>query len=457
MAFAVNLNLRSAAVLLLTLPAQASDLTSSPGKAMAAEAAAPNSQNQSIIDAVAFGVRCDGAADDTAAIQRALDSAAPPPYGNWSTAGAFILLPQGTCKINKTLKLYAGETLSGRSNYATTVTLAQGHVFDIFSILGPDVELRDMRVEDYAKPTSSSEFFVVKDNATVASQATGLTLRNLRFVGTISGVYSKSSQFRAMDVRLFGRKTLGRGFVLDLGSNEVTEITGGVVQHFATGVEIDSGAAFDLREMVIMNNGTALLVKPSKGKTVKAIRAIGTWFDSSSSDGVRLDGSDSLIARVNINGSWIASAAGHGIVARGQVQGIHITGSDIFDNRLDGIHLIGKEGGYSPDMKGATISGNQLAGNYGSGISVGSGITGASITGNTIGPAADFGANRKYGVMFTNSATNVGTLINGNNFYGQKSASGISTAMSSHATGACSLVTANLGWLEKSGPAVAAC
>lgn len=144
-----------------------------------------SSKEKGIIDVTTFPYKAkgDGNHDDTAAIQKAI---------NDLDKGGIVLLPKGTYKISKSLKIKDGITLKGVSSLATII-LNKGTGYSIESI-GKKRNFDSKMIEDKMRRYQAIEDLTVQGNKKAAGgiklsySAEYFEINKVRIVGNINGI-----------------------------------------------------------------------------------------------------------------------------------------------------------------------------------------------------------------------------------------------------------------------------
>lgn len=392
-----------------------------------------NNKLQENVSVKDFGAVGDGATDDTAAIQAALN------------AGRAVYFPATPNGYRISAKLTIGQpnkVVYGDGRYASYLNLASQN-FDIFDVTAVgNVQIRDIGAINFGAATAG--FFV---NGAVPYDLEVIDCyTNAVHSGVLSGTAGSVVNGAKLLVR--GCKfvdiatTTGRG-VLIRGGAEIRDVIdcqmgrlGSTVvgNNAAGGVTIEGGIAINLSNLQLTGAGNPVLIQPG-ADGVAHVTMDRVWCDSSSGNGMFLDGSGGIITDVRADVCWFSSNGLNGIRIRGVARDVKIDGNNqILNNGLAGITVDD-----SSTVPGLSIRNSSIGGNASTGVILGANITGFAVQNNQIGTGSVFGANAN-GIALTAGATN-GYIITGNDLRGNTGSAYISGA-----TGVIARVEANLGY-----------
>lgn len=342
-------------------------------------------------DVTAYGAKCDSSTDDTTAIQAAITAAeakanaAPHPQTN-------VVFPAGGCVVASGSLLLSSNDVSmtGAGEFATTLIepSGAGSNFDLLNMNGGGFNtISNMGFKNF---NSANTNYAINNINTAQ-----VVIDHIQIQGFFNGIQTTSTAntFIANNLYIVLANSAGVGVTFN-STGQVLKLTNSIITGPTSGaaptacVKITGGAAYDLSVNDFEHCGYALWV-PAVSTGVVSIRSTGNWYDTSTNDGVLLDGTTGQVSRVTFTGDWFASSsAGSGLEIKGAAKGIQIDNGQFFDNAVNGITF---DSGGTPGA--AIISNSQIAENTGCGISVAS-ITGSvSLVNDTIGPAADFTGN----------------------------------------------------------------
>ena len=380
-----------------------------------------------------FGAVGDGSTDDTAAIQAAL---------NAGRAVYFPATPNGY-RISGTLTIaQPNKVVYGDSRFASYLNLASQN-FNIFNVTAVgNVQIRDIGAINFGAATSG---FFVNGAVPYSLEVIDCYTNNVHsgvLLGTAGSVTSgaKSAVIGCAFVDIAtisgtGILMRGNGEIRDVINCQIGRLGSTVVgNNAANGVIIEGGVAINLSNLQITGAGNPLLIQPGVDN-VSHVVMNGVWCDSSSGNGMFLDGNSGVITDVRMEACWFSSNGLNGIRIRGSARDIKIDGNNqIHSNGQGGIVVDN-----ASTVPGLAIRNNSIGGNVSNGITLGSGITNFAVQNNQIGTGSVYGANAN-GIALTAGATN-GYIITGNDLRGNTG-----SAYVSGATGIIARVEANLGY-----------
>jgi hypothetical protein len=381
-----------------------------------------------------FGARGDGGTDDSDPIQNALDFSKVVHFP--STANGY--------RVTKTIDIkQSGAVLFGDagSNRASYINVAN-HTFDVFSASATgNVEIRDLAVMNYGSKTAGKYAFRF-------DHTYGVHMKGIQIYGCTSGILlgadgsstgGASSRIQSVDIAQLGA-VQGVGIYIG-GLTEIREILDCVINGPAPGanastnagygIRVRGGAAVVLINLELVGCGNPIYVDPPAGASVAHMTMHNVWCDSSSGNGLVLDGTAGAIVEMRASQSWF-SACTVGIYIAGIVRSAKFSGNTVINNRSDGVSIAA-----GASVGGLIIEGSEVGGSAGSGIAVGSGASDILLRGNQIGAASAFGANL-YGVYLVGSNNNY--IIDGNNLRGNTNA-----GLVGHAATATKIAANNIG------------
>lgn len=334
-----------------------------------------------------FGARGDGQGDDTAAIQRAVDTVVG--------TGGTVFIPTGIYRVNALTSIRLGSDM--------TLSLAQGAILKAISNGAPHSSILKVVGVERVNILGGT---LVGDRAEHAGQegewGHGLTISNAQKV-IVEGVTAK--------------ECWGDGFYIS-SSSEVTFCRVVADHNRRQGMSITSGKGLVVRNSTFRNTaGTlpedGLDIEPNPGDTVDDVLITGCRFMNNAGFGIEVGVAAShtdraWITRVVLDGNTCEGNGAHslstspragievancvglrisnnrvarnglGILLRGGANGCAVTGNTISTNNGDGIvqYL----------CTGNTIKDNRIVGNKGLGIqsskSTENGISGNTLSGN---------------------------------------------------------------------------
>jgi hypothetical protein len=368
-------------------------------------------------DVTKYGAKCDGVTDDTTTIQAAITAAIAAQAAS-PNPNTVVVFPPGTCIVNTaSLTLSANNvSLRGAGMYQTTLSApnSSSSNFDMINASGAGyASISDLTIKSFY--ASNSNYAI---NNVTGSQ---MLIQNVQIGGFANGIGESGGNFTANNLFITLPTSGGLG-VSYTGSAQVRRLTNSIITGPGSGtlptacVKITGGAGYDLIGNEFEHCGYSLLVQPASSGTVYSIKSTENWYDTSTSDGVLLDGSASsaLVARMSFTNDWFSSSSsGSGLEIKGVSKGVHISNSEFFNNAVDGINIDS-----SATIAGFDLTGSLIAGNTTAGLTT-NGTSGGTVVGNVIGTAADFGVNGTGIILGSGSGS---WTITGNNLAGNTTA-----------------------------------
>lgn len=347
-----------------------------------------------------FGAVGDGATDDSAAFTAGMAWLAARgggvlfvPPGVHIAAG--LTTPDAPIVIMGT---GAGSILRNPTASTNTLTIAGAW----------HVQVRDLQFD--ASVTRTGGWFI--DVQTNQASLERLVLRNfhggVRTTGTI--VSMKSLNFREGTAGTGIPILVAGGFDVSI-TDVVADRTDG--QQMAAGIKVTGVGDLTIEDVNMIHCGNALHVEPSSG-VIASIVVTKSFFDTSTR-GLFMYAGTGSVNRCTFTQTWFSGHTGPGVVLSGAganvIDGVDLVGCHVFNNSGDGIQL-----GFS-GVKHVNLVGNAIAGNTGAGISVATGVSDWSLSGNRIGPGYGYGPNA-FGIFIAASSSTryaiTGNVIRGN-------------------------------------------
>ena len=337
-----------------------------------------------VYDVRTYGAVCDGNTDDAPAVNATL--AAVPSRG-----GTVQLCP--TFKVAGSMNVIGNNITVRGDGINTTQIAVVGHSFDVFNVTGQATELSGFSIVNYGGQTGGK--YGIKDSG--AGQR--LLVRDVAMTGLYSGILTQGSEARIEHVRIYNSNA-GGGYAIQINqtAGELVEIYNSVLSGGQRCILAQRGTAITVAHTQATGCAVAFEAAPAAGLFVNYINLNDFWADSSTYAGILLNGTAGTIGGVRISASWMSgSGTLHGLGVSGVVRGLVVSNNEIIGNAGNGVD-VASGGTYT----GLMIDGNRIAGNV-TGVAIGSGVTGFSITGNVIGPSGGFPGNSYAGIYIGGS------------------------------------------------------
>ena len=384
-----------------------------------------------------FGAVGDGVANDTAAIQAAINYAG-------STGGGTVYFPAGDYKISSTLTITANNVyLRGAGRDASTivpVAMSTDHVyFNAVSQGG----FSDLSIIPSAAQTGSTAAIraynchnVVLDNFLIFGNCQTGVLSDggaAQFLATISN-------FEISDCAFFG---------IQVGSTayqaQDTVIYNGIVSNCFNGITLINCSGTYVSDIdVISCSGAAISTFPPATKQVSAAFFTAVLADTTTAgSGFAFLDNGGKVTDINLVNCWAATCDENGIIFGGNCDGILVSGSRFINNKQHGIYI---QGGKNYTITGCQIGMNSIDGSglY-DGISIASNIQHFTINSNFIGgPLGNIGGlipnYQRYGIFINSGSSNFYNII-GNDIVGN-----VTGSISDGGSGSSRHIYGNLGY-----------
>lgn len=313
---------------------------SPPGLPAADCAPAPTSSALVNVKDAPFNAKGDGLADDTAALQKAVDAMAG--------TGGTVRIPAGTYRVDAlvslqlrsrmTLALDSGAVLAAIPNSADNYTILRiSGVSDVNVVGGTLLGERAAHL------------------GTTGEQGVGLRITGQAQRIAIAGVTAK--------------ECWGDGFMIaDASSVSLCSITADHNRRQGLSITGGSGiivkhATFTRSQGTIPEDG--LDIEPNSGQTVDNVLVTGCLFADNAGDGIE----------VGVPGATTGSA----FITRVTIEGCTLRG-----NGVGTLHTGPRSGIEMSNTRGHTLQSNTIQDNAGYGIYLRNGVTGTTVTGNTV-------------------------------------------------------------------------
>lgn len=332
-----------------------------------------------------FGAVCDGVADDTTAIQKALDTG--------RTVEGFT----GTARVTQGLVLSNGQRFVGKGP-TETVFLPQGS-FDLFTINGGKTGSGVSGIKVLAVGMSGGNVFSIDtaDRTTIQDVicadayngifATGLNVLNVKnvWMNATRGAYN---------IKVYGTAAK-RVDVVDL-EGVITSGVSTLAAGSAKGLVIDGNVnTVDMRHFANVKGGIGLHVLDSGANGApQFITGYDVQVDFPYAEGVRIEGAARAVLLTDFYEHGSASA--DGVYVDPTVFGVSIRGGKIDGNFKRGVNQLGR----FYHQVAVNVSGNSVSGSASyAGITIGAASISTTIVGGMSGAKTGEAANlQSYGV-----------------------------------------------------------
>ena len=371
-----------------------------------------------------YGAVADGVTDDTAAIQAAINAA--------QTAGRRLHFP-GTAQFYLTsAALSVVHPLDIGGDYGGAIIKTSSPTQNIFTLASVDVSMHDLKL-DATVPRTAGDYVNISSGGDVK-------IERVVFRNHISGIKLAGS-ISTIDIAncYFYQPTASTGVGITVSGGVDVAIRGCLMSAAGTspqplaGIVINGCGDCTLQDINTVQHYSGLLINPQAGQIVDCVYASDCFFDTSDGYGLQvIPAGTGAVERSRFIGCWFSS---HGI------DGVILTGTGaIRGMEFHGCHALanGNSGWILGNGSGLTLTGCQAAGNTTAGVSVtAAGLSDFTITGCTLGPYGNFGANGT-GLFITTGASDHFIVAN-NRMYGNTT-----NQFLNGATGTHTVVTPNL-------------
>ena len=322
------------------------------------------------IDVTAYGAVGDGATDDTAAIQAALNAV--------PDSGGTVYMPKGAYVTTGTLTIVHPTYLQGAGPGATKfwVKSADG---DVLVVSAGSVTIEQVGFASAVPGGARHSGAYVHFMPTAGT----VTLRQFSMYGGYVGVRMQATTAWVENGTIFAPSSAagGTGILVDGGDDHFYDhLTMGGGEY---GVPeslmhiVGSSGSNNITNVDIGGAQNCLLVDPATG--LAAFWVLSSYFDNCITHGIYIHTTGvGSVVRSRIADSWTSSALSDGITIEnggvGQINGVEINNHHAFYNKGNGLSI--KAG---PSITNIKVEGGFYSGNTGSGIAVGAGISAFSV------------------------------------------------------------------------------
>ncbi len=364
--------------------------------------------SEPIISVLMFGAVGDGAADDTTAIQNAVNAAI--------AAKGLLYFPSGTYKTTATITLNGGVYVLGDGLFKSIIACAAD--VTTFSVTSAYVEIERLHFEPSVTKASGAEvhftatassvrlhqFYMKNYYLGIIIESTVTDVNDGQFRDGVSGaagciqiLNSVSGPFDVSLADLVADYTLGGtqpSFGINIRSTGDTTITNVNIIRHTNDLLINPDDTYQVASGIYIANSffdtatRGILMSPINTGVVQMVSLVNVWCGGHTGDGMRLDASG---------------------VTTGGIGGITAAN---FIGSINGGSGITAQG---PNIENLSFTGGGASGNTQSGAAFTS-VTGLSVSKGVYGPYGRQGANTAYGLFLGGACENV--QIEGNNFNG---------------------------------------
>lgn len=366
------------------------------------------------ISAKDFGAVGNNSADDTVALQNAINQAASIIAGTYG--GAEVLVPAGGYLLSAALVVPLNKDIVirgdgvGKTILRQTNATAHGIVFENDNFLSFGGGVRDLTIEAGAGLETSGFF---------GNGSTGTGIRMIRCNDNFAIENVNINNFtngmevlgcwytRARNVRIIfcdahgvlidkaPDNTVGAGNLLEAAKISNNGYSGGVAGSIGYRIRASGGDLLKSTDATSFEKG--FVADPRVGDSVLYFFGSQTLFDTCTGDGMTFDGTNGNVWSCHFYDGWSAFNSGHGIsVVGANVKDVSFWGR-VRENGLHGINLLA--GGFF--FKGGSIQHNsRLANNVSDGVNVAAGVSNWGIDDAIIGNDGTAGlTNQRYGLF----------------------------------------------------------
>ena len=367
------------------------------------QVAAKVAKGDLVLNVKDYGAIGDGAANDTAAIQAALDAV--------PVVGAVVWLPPGTYLVSALTITVNGTVLAG-PGVGLAKLKASTAASDVVTIGSARSGCRIEGVAIIASVTRTGGWYVVNDSDGFAIDkfATNGAHGGIKTTGTTVTISRGSMRD--------GIASVGVAIQVDDGADvSIRDIVMDQAAQIAAGIRITSTSDTTIEDCNIIHSGSALHLAPASGATISSVWASNSYFDTSVR-GLYINATGNVV-RAMFTGCWFSSATSEGVrIVRngtGTVQGAMFTGCHIFLNGTSGL-VVGSTGCTDVRMVGCAVAGNTV-----DGVQIAAGVTDFAVQDCRIGNSHGVGVNTHDGIL-VNAGASAGYLITGNDLRGNTTA-----------------------------------
>lgn len=361
----------------------------------AAGAAAQGSHRGDAVLATTYGVKCDGVADDTNAINNALTQ----------SSGRELRFPAGTCLYRGGGVVQEGSVLVGAGRNATVIRATTPSAV-LFKMYGMGSGMRGFKFNAAVTQTGGSYVHLMGQESFI---------EDFYMTGDYNGILMTGSVSRIRHGRFQDGAPGAIRIRAEGGDNSqmIDDVLMGAQQPQVShaGIRVRNSAALIISNTSVIQQGIGLLVDPYTGDPgasdaggVYSLTVHNSFFDNSAENGIRIAPSgNAAVVRARFTSVWASSSGADGVLilnsGYGAVSGIHFVSPHLMLNGGSGIST----GGSIADV---SIDGGEIVKNA-HGAWFNSGLDGVRITNATIGAGAGEGGNSGAGVVISRGVDHV--------------------------------------------------
>ena len=319
------------------------------------------------VNVLDYGAVGDGVADDTAAIQAAIDSL---------TSGGTVQLPCGTYKVSSALNVSVTGTVLTGQNRSKSIIKTTSATANVIVLDAGNVGISHLRIEHAITRTAGSSI-------SITTNASKIDVYQVDIVDPFIGISVPSvaiAKFESIDIN---------GAVANTGRSVL--VTGGWVISFvdcifrndpaarpASHIQIEHVEDITFSKCQCISGGINLNVIPGAGQAVGLLWCNDSQFDDAETASIRLaPATGGKVNEVTISSPWIYGY-------QNDVLATTVGGGTISSLQVSNSLLVGTANGINTDgVSGLILNGNKI-GNHTNAIAL-TNTSGAVVTGNIIG------------------------------------------------------------------------
>ncbi|WP_240156830.1 glycoside hydrolase family 55 protein [Burkholderia sp. Ap-962] len=382
-----------------------------------------------IIDVADFGARCNGVADDTAAINAALTY-----VGNRGPGTVRMSNKTAPCMISGTLTIPAGVTLSGSHGQSAGIAALLPNINPLIALTGNGSALRGTYINAAVSGTANTS-----GTAIAMSDVVGGVIDDVYLQGPFIGVDLNGNQPLLSNSIINGISGTGSiGIRVGLLTNSANTVDARILHTTVVSataspadanlVVLDAGGLImESSDLILAKIGT--LIAPGANQHVLWTSFSNTYVgDTNTQYALKIDtaSSSATVYGLQCNGCWTSSAGLDNILvtntAGGGIAGLYFIGLRNYSSHGNGAHL---HAGSNIAFDSSHFCGNS---NGGANIIVDAAITGLAIRNSDLGAGCGglFSTTPSFAILL--GALTTQAVITGNDLTGPTNAFGGSPA-----------------------------